>query len=61
MILSGEEVPSEWVLPQPVVTEENLEQYLQPNMPPQHYALCGCEDMPGFPERWGGEAPPVDD
>lgn len=35
--------------------------YLQPNMPPQHYALCGCQDMPGFPERWGGEAPPVDD
>lgn len=55
MILSGEEVPSEWVLPQPLVTEENLEEYLQPNMPPQHYALCGCEDMPGFPERWGGE------
>jgi len=25
-------------------------------MPPLHYALCGCENMPGFPERWGGEA-----
>ena len=36
--------------------EENLDQYLQPNMPPLHYALCGCENMPGFPERWGGEA-----
>lgn len=55
MILSGEEVPAEWVLPQPTVTQDNLEEYLQPNMPPQHYALCGCEDMPGFPERWGGE------
>lgn len=57
MILSGEEVPAEWVLPQPVVTEETLDQYLQPNvdMPPQHYALCGCEEMPGYPERWGGE------
>jgi len=52
MILSGEQVPAEWVLPQPVITEENLAQYLQPNMPPQHYALCGCENMPGFPERW---------
>ncbi len=57
MILSGEEVPAEWVLPQPVVTQDNLDQYLDPevNMPPLHYALCGCEDLPGYPERWGGE------
>lgn len=54
MILSGDPVPSEWILPQPVITEENLDRYIQPNMPPLHYALCGCEDMPGFPERWGG-------
>jgi ribose transport system substrate-binding protein len=55
MILSGEEVPSEWILPQPAITEENLDQYIQTNMPPQHYALCGCEDMPEYPQRWGGE------
>ena len=57
MILTGEEVPSEWVLPQPTITEDNLEQYLDANvdMPPLHYALCGCEEMPGYPERWGGE------
>jgi ribose transport system substrate-binding protein len=24
-------------------------------MPPLHYALCGCEDMPGYPEDWGGK------
>jgi ribose transport system substrate-binding protein len=24
-------------------------------MPPLHYALCGCEDMPGYPETWGGK------
>jgi ribose transport system substrate-binding protein len=24
-------------------------------MPPLHYALCGCEDMPGYPEKWGGK------
>ena len=52
MILNGEEVPSEWVLPQPFITDENLDQYLQPDMPPLHYALCGCEDMPGYPEDW---------
>ena len=55
-ILAGEQVPSEWTLPQPLITDENLDQYLQPNMPPLHYALCGCENMPEFPERWGGEA-----
>src|SRR5688500_18256943 len=55
-ILQGTQVPKEWVLPQPLITSENLDQYLQPNMPPLHYALCGCENMPGFPEGWGGEA-----
>jgi ribose transport system substrate-binding protein len=55
-ILKGEEVPKEWVLPQPKITQETLDQYLQPNMPPLHYALCGCEEMPGFPQKWGGKA-----
>lgn len=55
MILSGQQVPSEWILPQPMITQDNLLQYIQTNMPPQHYALCGCEGMPGYPERWGGE------
>jgi ribose transport system substrate-binding protein len=51
-ILDGEEVPKEWVLPQPSITQENLDQFADPDMPPLHYALCGCEDMPGFPEKW---------
>jgi ribose transport system substrate-binding protein len=51
-ILSGEQVPAEWNLPQPLITEDNLEDYIQPDMPPLHYALCGCEDMPGFPQDW---------
>ena len=54
-ILKGEEVPKEWVLPQPKITQENLDQYVKPNMPPLYYALCGCEDLPGFPEKWGGK------
>jgi ribose transport system substrate-binding protein len=52
MILSGEEVPKEWILPQPAVTQENLADYNDSSMPPLHYALCGCEEMPGYPERW---------
>ncbi|MFI6938774.1 ABC transporter substrate-binding protein [Streptomyces sp. NPDC050418] len=54
-ILAGNEVPKEWKLPQPTVTEENLDEYLQEGMPPLHYAMCGCEDLPGFPKDWGGK------
>ncbi len=56
-ILAGQPVPKEWKLPQPQITGDNLDTYLQPNMPPLHYALCGCEDLPGFPEKWGGAKP----
>ncbi|GII81690.1 hypothetical protein Sru01_66720 [Sphaerisporangium rufum] len=55
-ILKGEEVPKVWNLPQPTVTQENLATYLKPGMPPLHYALCGCEDLPGYPEKWGGRS-----
>jgi ribose transport system substrate-binding protein len=51
-ILKGEKVPKEWVLPQPKITQENLDQYVKPDMPPLYYALCGCEDLPNFPKGW---------
>ncbi|MEZ0072457.1 ABC transporter substrate-binding protein [Planotetraspora sp. GP83] len=54
-ILSGEQVPKEWVLPEPVITDQNLAQYVTPNMPPLFYPTCGCQDMPGFPQTWGGK------
>ncbi|MCT2591727.1 ABC transporter substrate-binding protein [Streptomyces sp. N2-109] len=54
-ILDGEEVPKEWKLPQPTITQDNLDEYLREGMPPLHYAMCGCEDLPGFPEDWGGK------
>jgi ribose transport system substrate-binding protein len=55
-ILSGEEVPKEWILPQEPITEDELNQVIAANegMPQLHYATCGCEEMPGYPERWGG-------
>lgn len=53
-ILQGEEVPSTWTLPQPTITNENLQENFVEGMPPLHYEMCGCEEMPGFPERWGG-------
>lgn len=56
-ILQGQEVPGPvWDLPQPAVTQETLDDYVNPAMPPLHYAMCGCEDMPGYPERWGGRS-----
>ncbi|MDX6742432.1 substrate-binding domain-containing protein [Actinocorallia sp. A-T 12471] len=54
-ILKGEEVPKTWSLPQPKITQETLDGYLQPGMPPLHYALCGCADLPGYPAKWGGK------
>ncbi len=55
-ILSGKPVPKEWVLPAPVITSDNLSQYITTGMPAQFYATCGCQKMPGFPTEWGGKA-----
>jgi ribose transport system substrate-binding protein len=51
-ILDGEQVSNPWKPPQPTITQENLDQYIDPNMPPLHYAMCGCADLPGYPQRW---------
>ncbi len=54
--LKGEQVPGpEWVLPQPAITQDVLDQYINESMPPLHYAMCGCEDMPNYPQAWGGQ------
>jgi ribose transport system substrate-binding protein len=55
-VLKGEPVPApEWVLPQPTITADNLDKYINDKMPPLHYAMCGCESMPGYPQVWGGK------
>ncbi|WP_298329509.1 substrate-binding domain-containing protein [Haloactinopolyspora sp.] len=53
-IWNGEQVPSEWVLPQAPVTEADRDEYLQRNadMPSLHYAKFGGENLPGYPEAW---------
>lgn len=55
-ILKGEPVigPT-WKLPQPAITAETLDRYVNDKMPPLHYALCGCEQMANYPARWGGK------
>lgn len=54
-ILSGKPVPKEWILPQPVITSDTLNDYLIPGMPPQFFSTCGCRNMTGFPQDWGGK------
>lgn len=51
-VLNGEQVPKEWILPEPFITQDNLDQYISPDMPPLFYALCGCQTMAGFPADW---------
>ncbi|CAN7630766.1 ABC transporter substrate-binding protein [Bosea sp. LjRoot237] len=55
-ILKGEPVTGPtWKLPQPAITTETLDKYVNDKMPPLHYALCGCEQMTNYPARWGGK------
>ena len=55
-ILKGEPVTGPtWKLPQPAITAENLDKFVNDKMPPLHYALCGCEQMANYPTRWGGK------
>lgn len=51
-ILGGKQVPREWVLPQPRITQNNVEGFVKQDMPPLHYAMCGCEQMAGYPAPW---------
>lgn len=51
-VLGGEPVSSPWKLPQPTITQENLDEYIDADMPPLHYAMCGCRDLPGYPQGW---------
>lgn len=52
MFLQGKTVQHDWVLPQPTITTANLDQYANASMPAEHYALCGCEDLPNYPANW---------
>lgn len=57
MFLEGETVQHNWIMPQPEITNANLDSYIDPTMPPLHYALCGCEDMTNYPAAW--QAPDI--
>jgi ribose transport system substrate-binding protein len=52
MILQGEPIDHRWVLPQPDVTADNLDQFYLPDMPPLYYAMSSAEDMTNWPDAW---------
>ena len=52
MFLKGEPVPHNWVLPQPDVTAETLDQYIGTGMPPLYYVMSSAEDMTNWPDAW---------
>ncbi|MEJ3405555.1 substrate-binding domain-containing protein [Rathayibacter sp. YIM 133350] len=54
MIFQGQQVPSEWVLPQSPITAGELDEFLAANdgMPDGHYAKFGGEDLLGYPTVW---------
>ena len=53
-VFAGEQIPSEWVLPQQSIQFDELSTALALNdgMPDGHYARFGGEDLPGFPTVW---------
>ena len=51
-VLKGEPVPAPvWTLPQPSITQKNLSEYVSDQLSPLHYSMCGCDNLPGFPQR----------
>lgn len=41
-ILKGEPVPKVWSLPMPPITEENLAEYVRPDLVDDLFVMCGC-------------------
>ncbi|WP_458790145.1 substrate-binding domain-containing protein [Yoonia sp. MH D7] len=55
-VIEGGTIPGpEWVLPQPTITQDTLASFANPEMPPLHYAMCGCDAMDNYPQAWGAQ------
>ncbi|MBJ9696808.1 ABC transporter substrate-binding protein [Burkholderia cenocepacia] len=51
-VLKGEPVPAPvWTLPQPVITQADLPKYVSDKVSPLNYSMCGCDKLPGYPQR----------
>jgi ribose transport system substrate-binding protein len=53
-ILKGEEVPKEWILPQPSITNDDLADFVRQDLPDGHFAMCGLPEEV-VTELWAGE------
>ena len=51
MILSGEEVPKEWILPQPFITNEDAKKLVQPDLPDTYYIYSTGDTIPGYLDK----------
>jgi ribose transport system substrate-binding protein len=54
-ILSGKPVPAVWTVPQHVITNENLEEYVYPELSDDLFVDNGSMDDPEFLEQFGGK------
>jgi ribose transport system substrate-binding protein len=52
MFLQGKTVQHNWILPQPDVTAQNLDQFIGSGMPPLYYVMSSAEDMTNWPDAW---------
>jgi len=48
MILDGEPVPKEWILPQPSVTNDNVKDYVQKDLPDTYYVFSSGSTISGY-------------
>lgn len=55
MILKGEPVPAVWTVPQHVITNENLDEYVQPDLSDDLFVDNGSMDDPEFVKQFGGK------
>lgn len=54
-ILNGEPVPAVWTVPQHVITNENLDEYVHPDLSDDLFVDNGSMDDPDFVKQFGGK------
>ncbi len=50
-ILQGKEVPKEWILPQPFITNEDAAALVQPDLPDTYYIYSTGDTIPGYLDK----------
>ncbi len=50
-ILSGTSVPKEWILPQPTITNDDVDKLVQPDLPDTYYIYSTGDTIPGYLDK----------